>query len=456
MTCTSDPAPSVCVAIPVKNGSAYLAEAIESVLAQTGVRLSVRVLDNRSDDDSLEIALRYASDPRLTADRNPVDVGYYGSLNRVLAETDAEYFVPFAADDVMCPANLARKVEALEKTGAAFAHSSATLIDDAGSPFEVGPDHSATPCLLGTAEFFRLLVPHNKVSCQSVVARSSSLSEIGGFDGRSLFCSDWLTWLRLSLRGPVVTFAEPLIANRVHSQSGTTSGTAAGMNARDIPATLDHIFVDDALPVAWQGWRDTMVAVVHADAARDMRGVGITRVAQGWADYLAMGRALARLPHNSSLLANYDARVNAAGLVPPVAPYEAVACAPADAADAEALAAAAHELGPLLGRLLIATDPDGLEATMVLLEPCFGGTELDVAVVPTVDHRELFVPGRLALARWGSELIGEAEGTGVPVYPYDIPDPFSRPPDESRWETVNAQGCLPTSGPPAVVIAGVA
>ena len=46
-------APSVCVAIPVKNGSAYLAEAIESVLAQTGVDLSVRVLDNGSDDDSL-------------------------------------------------------------------------------------------------------------------------------------------------------------------------------------------------------------------------------------------------------------------------------------------------------------------------------------------------------------------------------------------------------------------
>ena len=53
--------PSVCVAIPVKNGSAYLAEAIESVLAQTGVDLSVRVIDNQSDDDSLELAQRYAS-----------------------------------------------------------------------------------------------------------------------------------------------------------------------------------------------------------------------------------------------------------------------------------------------------------------------------------------------------------------------------------------------------------
>ena len=46
----------------------------------------------------------------MTAERNPVDVFYYGSLNRILARTQAEYFVPFAADDVMYPGNLARKV----------------------------------------------------------------------------------------------------------------------------------------------------------------------------------------------------------------------------------------------------------------------------------------------------------------------------------------------------------
>ena len=90
-----------------------------------------------------------------------------------------------------------------------------------------------------------------------------------------------------------------------------------------------------------------MVAVAHVDAARDMCGVGVTRVAQGWAGYLAMGRALARLPRNSSLLASYEGNVDAAGLVPPVAPYEAVACAPLDAADAAALAATVHELGRL-------------------------------------------------------------------------------------------------------------
>jgi hypothetical protein len=435
--------PSVCVAIPVKNGGMYLAEAIESVLAQTDVDLSVRVLDNGSDDDSLEIAQRYSSDARLTAGRNPSDIHFYGSLNRILAETDAEYFVPFAGDDRMLAGNLSRKVAALENTGAAFASSSATLIDAAGTPIGVAPDHGATPPLLEAPEFFRLLVPHNIVSCQSVVARSSALREIGGFDGRSIFASDWLTWMRLSLRGPVVTFAEQLIANRAHAQSGTNTYGSQGLNARDVPATLDHVFLDDALPPAWGQSRDALVAIAHATVAGELSRSGLTRVTQGWAGYLAMGQALARQPRSEQLQAGYDALLKAAGLDPPRAPYDAVARAPVDAVDAAALAATAHALMPLLARLVIAVEPDRLDAAMALLEPCFGTTELDVVVVPTADHRELIIPGCLVVARWGSELVAEAEDAGVPVHPYDIPDPFVQPPDASRWQTVDIQRCLP-------------
>ena len=439
----ADRAPSVCVAIPVKNGSAYLAEAIESVLAQAGVDLSVRVLDNGSDDDSLEIALGYTSDPRLTADRNLADIHYYGSLNRVLAESDADYFVPFAADDVMCRDNLRRKVQALEETGAAFANSSAAQIDDAGTATGIWPNHLATPSLLAAPEFFRLLVPRNFVSCQSVVARSSTLREIGGFDGRSFYAADWLTWLRLSLRGSVVTFAESLIANRVHAQSGTSTYGAIGVDARDVPSTLDHVFLDEALPAEWREWRDPMVAVAHVDAAAALSAGGLTRVARGWAAYLAMGRALARQPRDPRIRADYDTLLNIAGLVPPAAPYDAVAPAPADAGEAATLAATVDELAPLLGRLTIGVDPDELDVVMGLLEPYFGATELDVVVVPTVHPLELILPGRLVIARWGSELVGQAEDAGVPVYPYDIPGPFEGAPDVSRWQTVDLAGCLP-------------
>lgn len=435
---------TVCVALPVKNGSAYLAEAIESVLAQDGVDLTVRVIDNRSDDDSLEIAQAYAErDPRLTAERNPVDVFYYGSLNRALAGTDAEYFVPFAHDDVMQPGNLRLKVDALEETGAAFATSTCLQIDEHGAVRGLGPDHRATPRVTQAPEFFRHLAPVNAVACQSVVARTTALKDIGGFDGRSFYAGDWLTWMRLALRSPVVALAEPLTAYRVHAAAGTRASNAGGLNARDVPSTLDLAFRDEAMPAQWRArWRDEMVASSHVKMALELHDVGLRRAGGGWASYVAMGRALVLRPSDAELRVAYATLIRSAGLHVPDLPADAVATAPATATEAEALAAAAHDLGPLLGRLVIAADPSTLDVAMPFLDAVFGEADLDVLVLPTDDVGSLLTPGRLALAEWGGEGAARAEAAGVPVFPYAMPDPFAAPPDADRWETVDAARCV--------------
>ena len=435
--------PTVCVAIPVKNGRDYIAEAIESVLAQEGVELSVCVLDNRSDDDSLQIARGYTSDPRLTAERNPVDVFYYGSLNRILAQTEADYFVPFAADDVMYPGNLARKVQALQEAGAGFAHSSGHIIDGAGRRGGLAPDHTATPAVVAAPHFFERIAPYNGVSCQSVLARTDALRGIGGFDGRSFYAGDWLTWMRLSLRWAVATIADPLIGNRQHADAGTLASTASGLNGRDVPTTLDRVFLDEAMPEAWQSRRDRMVAVAHAAAASVSNGAGIMRVTEGWAAYMVMGRALARLPQEPRLLDAYLGLVAGAGLCPPQLPAEAVAGAPRSAQDAAALGATVGELGALVSHLVVAVDGDELDDAVALLEPVFADTELEVDVVVTSDPAELAAPGRLGLAPWGSALVAAFEDAGLPVHPIALPDPFHARPDGERWETVDASACLP-------------
>jgi glycosyltransferase involved in cell wall biosynthesis len=427
----------------VKNGADYLAEAIESVLAQSEVELSVHVVDNLSADDSVEIARRYASDPRLRVDVNERDVKYYGSLNRALSEADTDYFVPFAADDVMRPGNLARKLEALEATGAGFAHSTAAKIDGRGAVDGMLFDHSQDPPLVEAPEFFRRIVPHNSVSCQAVVARTDALKEIGGFDARSLFAGDWLTWMRLSLRHAVATLPEPLMANRVHAAAGTGASMASGFNGRDIPATLDRVFVDDRLPASWSALRVPVLEEALREVAVNLDRDGVRRVAHGWAGYMAMGRRLALVPGSPVAFEQYRQLVAAAGLVPPAQPLVAAAVAPGSAEDAAALGAVVDELGGLLAGLNIAVDPERVDQTMELLGPVFGDTELDVALVPTGDPLEVITPGRVALARWGSELVAEAEGLGVPVYPFAIPDPFAQRPDPELWEAVDPDACLP-------------
>jgi glycosyltransferase involved in cell wall biosynthesis len=433
------------VALPVRNGRAYFAEAIESVLGQADVDLEVRVLDNGSTDGSLELAQEYAArDARVVVASNPFDLTYYGSLNRALAETGCEFFVPFASDDVMYPGNLACKVQALRDTGAGLASSTADQIAQDGTPLgTVCPDHSTTARLTLAPGFFRRLMPANFISCQSVVVRAAALRAVGGFDVRSYYAADWLAWLRLSLRHAFVTLPEALIANRMHPATITHSGSMAGLNGRDVPATLEHAFGDERVPEAWRPLRDQMVSISHQIVATPLQEAGIHRVADGWAAYTALLRALARTPGDGGLRGRLQELLAEAGLAPVDLPLEIVGDAPLDAGEAAALAAALAELRPLTGRVLLAVDGDQAQAAADLLEPFFGAGEAPEVVLATGETAgSLLAPGRLALARWGDRAVARAEAAGVPVFPYATPDPFAAAPDPDRFETVDPAAAL--------------
>src|SRR5207237_2695529 len=168
-----------------------LAGAIESILAQEGVDFELAIYDNCSTDGTLAVAQRYLSDPRVQIVSNEFDIHCYGSVNRALLECDSEYFVPFAGhDDLMLPGNLARKVAALEATGAGFVHSYAYLIDAAGAVTGLTMPLDHVPPYMSAPQFFPLTGPANPVILQSVVAQRDALLAIGGFDMRVPYCSD--------------------------------------------------------------------------------------------------------------------------------------------------------------------------------------------------------------------------------------------------------------------------
>ena len=110
-------APLVSVITPVYNTEAYLAECIESVLAQTWQDWELVVADNRSTDRSREIAESYAKrDPRVrvvTADAHVPQVPNYNRALRLM-NPGSKYCKVLQADDWMFPECLARMVEIAE------------------------------------------------------------------------------------------------------------------------------------------------------------------------------------------------------------------------------------------------------------------------------------------------------------------------------------------------------
>lgn len=103
------------VLLPVKNGIAYLAEALDSICRQTYRDWRVLVLDHGSTDGSYELAQDYAKrDARIVVHYLPEAHGLSGLLNAGLAMCDCKYVLRQDADDISLPDRMEVLARALD------------------------------------------------------------------------------------------------------------------------------------------------------------------------------------------------------------------------------------------------------------------------------------------------------------------------------------------------------
>lgn len=137
-----DGIPNVCIGFPVRNGAAFLAEALDSVLGQTCGDFEVVISDNASTDATEEICRLYAArDRRIRYTRTEVNIGAGPNFNRVFGFCRSPYFKWMVHDDVLLPAWLERCRALLDADpGAVLAHSGVRMVDEDGRPMKVRPD----------------------------------------------------------------------------------------------------------------------------------------------------------------------------------------------------------------------------------------------------------------------------------------------------------------------------
>lgn len=95
---------AVSVLIPTYNGSAHLAQCIESVLSQTLRDIEVLVVDDSSSDKTLDIARTYAAqDARVRVVVNEHNLGLVGNWNRCAHLARGEWVKFVFQDDFLAP-----------------------------------------------------------------------------------------------------------------------------------------------------------------------------------------------------------------------------------------------------------------------------------------------------------------------------------------------------------------
>lgn len=144
-----DHVPRVSIGLPVYNGENFLAEAIESVLAQTWTDWELIISDNASTDRSEEICREYAAaDARIRYYRAEENRGVAWNFNRVFELARGEFFMWIAHDDLHAPQKLERSLEVLDgRPDVVVVGTQTAVIDERG--LEVVADgEGQAPCEL--------------------------------------------------------------------------------------------------------------------------------------------------------------------------------------------------------------------------------------------------------------------------------------------------------------------
>ena len=208
------------IGLPVRNGEEFLAEALDSLLAQSFEHFELLICDNASSDETEEICRTYASrDRRVRYRRNARNVGMAENFNLAFRSSKSPYFKWAAHDDTCAVDFLARCVEALDRSKeVVLAYPRTSIIDGRSGKIEQYGEglswDSASP-----ADRFRASLQNSKCFEIFGLIRRAALAKTPLFG--SYAHTDGVLLARLALMGRFERVPEDLLHIRRHPGQST-------------------------------------------------------------------------------------------------------------------------------------------------------------------------------------------------------------------------------------------
>jgi glycosyltransferase involved in cell wall biosynthesis len=210
--------PLITIALCTYNGERYVSQQIESLLAQTGVRIEIIAVDDASRDGTLAALQGFARrDPRVSVFANPHNLGPSRSFERAMQLGTGEFIAPCDQDDIWSSGKLAKLLAAIGTHDLAYCDSA--FIDGEGRPTgrKVSDRMSMMSGRLPMQFVFR-----NSVSGHASLLRRS-LFEIARPFPADVY-HDWWLALCAASRNGVVYLDEALVEFRRHDDAFSRLG----------------------------------------------------------------------------------------------------------------------------------------------------------------------------------------------------------------------------------------
>jgi GT2 family glycosyltransferase len=191
--------PLISVVIPTHNRAAFVAEAVNSALAQEFRALEVVVVDDGSTDNTAEM-LSQISDRRLRYVRKPKS-NAPDTRNRGIEAARGEWLLWLDSDDLLLPGWLARLGSILEAgAGADVYYGNLEVVDMQGRRLQILRYEDFAE---KNFQLLARLVHSNPLPLPGSLMRRALLAKVGGFDPEFTRAHDYEFWTRLA---PVARF----------------------------------------------------------------------------------------------------------------------------------------------------------------------------------------------------------------------------------------------------------
>jgi glycosyltransferase involved in cell wall biosynthesis len=205
--------PLVSVIIPTYNYGRFVAEAVESALAQTYRTIEVIVVDDGSTDGTQAVLSRFAGRIRYLFQENR---GLSAARNRGIGAARGEFLGFLDADDLWDPTKIAKQVTLIERSpqvGAVYCEHIQLHVPSGETKLR-----RCLPELRG--DIHRALLELKGIGTPScVLIRRACFDKVGLFDEELRSVEDWEMWVRVSRHFEFDYVPEPLVTYRVHGQN---------------------------------------------------------------------------------------------------------------------------------------------------------------------------------------------------------------------------------------------
>lgn len=202
----------VSVLIPCYNASKYISSCIESVLLQDLADFEILIVDDGSNDSSLEIIRSY-DDERIRLIELEKNAGITNALNIGLKYCEGQFIARMDADDIAFPSRLSKQVNYLEKYPDHIAVGSSIInFDELGNEALI-PYPESNMDIISNLLLFERTMCHPSVMFRRSVVTESKLE----YSQKYIHCEDMHFWYQLSKLGKLHNIQEPLIKYYRHS-----------------------------------------------------------------------------------------------------------------------------------------------------------------------------------------------------------------------------------------------